>query len=171
MIPIVSIVGKSDVGKTTLVEKVVRELTSRGYAIATIKHDAHRFEIDHEGKDSWRHKHAGARMTIISSPEKIALVTDSEEDHSLNQLRERFVQGVDLIISEGYKRETHPKIEVHRKEAYTELLCREDDDNLVAIAGFPEDPPPQVPLFDLDDPGPLCDFIEETFLNKRRSDL
>ena len=165
MIPIVSIVGKSNVGKTTLLEKVVRELTSRGYAIGTIKHDAHSFEIDHEGKDSWRHKHAGARMTIISSPEKIALVTDSDHDHTLAQIRDRFIQGVDLIISEGYKREIHPKIEVYRKERSENVLCQEDD-NLVAIAGAPDDPPDWVPVFDLNDPMPLCDFIEERFLKR-----
>ncbi len=164
MIPIVSIVGKSNVGKTTLLEKVVRELTSRGHAIATIKHDAHRFEIDHEGKDSWRHKHAGARTTVISSADKIALVTDTKHDHTLDEIRERFIDGVDLIISEGYKRETHPKIEVYRKERSEELLCKEDD-NLVAIAGNPDPPPASVPIFDLNDPLPLCDFIEKKFLH------
>ena len=92
MIPIVSIVGKSDAGKTTLLEKVVRELRSRGWRIATVKHDAHSFEIDHEGKDSWRHRKAGACMTIISSPSKIAVVADTDHDYSLNEIRDRFVQ-------------------------------------------------------------------------------
>jgi len=101
MIPIVSIVGKSDSGKTTLLEKVVRELRSRGWRVATVKHDAHSFEIDHEGKDSWRHKQAGACMTIISSPSKIAVVTDTDHDHSLNEIRDRFVRDVDLIVTEG----------------------------------------------------------------------
>jgi molybdopterin-guanine dinucleotide biosynthesis protein B len=97
MIPIVSIVGKSDSGKTTLLEKVVGELRARGYRIATVKHDAHSFEIDHEGKDSWRHKQAGAALTVISSPEKVALVADADHDQSLAEIRERFVWGVDLI--------------------------------------------------------------------------
>lgn len=165
MIPILSIVGKSDVGKTTLLEKVVAELTSRGYRIATIKHDAHSFDIDHQGKDSWRHKQAGASLTIISSPAKLALVTDTDHDHSLAEIRDKFVRGVDLILTEGYKREVHPKIEVFRRELYSELLCREDD-NLVAVAGDPLDPPRDVPLFDLKSPGPLCDFIEERFLKR-----
>jgi molybdopterin-guanine dinucleotide biosynthesis adapter protein len=163
MVPIVCIVGKSDVGKTTLVEKVVKELTARGHRIATIKHDAHSFEIDREGKDSWRHKQAGATMTIISSPSKLALVADTDRDLSLSEIRERFIQGADLIITEGYKSESHPKIEVFRSELRREPLCGEDE-NLVAIAGDPPDPPKNVPVFDLDRPERLCDFIEERFL-------
>lgn len=166
MIPIVSIVGKSDAGKTTLLEKVVRELRSRGWRIATVKHDAHSFEIDHEGKDSWRHKQAGACMTIISSPSKIAVVADSDHDHSLNEIRDRFVRDADLIITEGYKRETHPKIEVFRSELRRELLSTEDD-MLIAIAGDHLSPPKGVPVFELNDPKQLCDFIEERFLTQR----
>jgi molybdopterin-guanine dinucleotide biosynthesis adapter protein len=167
MIPIVCLVGKSDVGKTTLLEKVVRELTSRGYKIATIKHDAHSFEIDHEGKDSWRHKKSGACMTVISSPTKLALVADTEKDHTLAEIRERFIRDADMILSEGYKRETHPKIEVFRSECYEELLCTADD-NLQAIAGDPRVAPANIPVFDLNDPRELCDFIERRFIKKGR---
>jgi molybdopterin-guanine dinucleotide biosynthesis adapter protein len=166
MIPIVSIVGKSDVGKTTLLEKLVQELRSRGYRIATIKHDAHSFEIDHPGKDSWRHKQAGAALTVISSPSKLALVMDTDRDLSLSEIRDRFITGVDLILSEGYKRETHPKIEVFRREHRSEMLCT-DDDNLVAVAGDPPVPPEHAPVFDLNLPDALCDFIEEKFLRGR----
>jgi len=163
MIPILSIVGKSDSGKTTLLEKIVRELKSRGYRVATIKHDAHSFEIDHPGKDSWRHKQAGADMTLISSPAKIAMVMDTDRDHDLAELREKFIRNVDIIITEGYKRETHPKIEVFRSEMRRDLLC-DGDDNLVAVAGDPPRVPDGVPLFNLNDPSGLCDFIEARFL-------
>jgi molybdopterin-guanine dinucleotide biosynthesis adapter protein len=166
MIPVVSIVGKSDSGKTTLLEKLIRTLTDRGFRIAVIKHDAHSFDIDHEGKDSWRHKRAGAAVTVISSPSKFAVVADTDHDHSLSELRDALIRDVDLILSEGYKRESHPKIEVYRAEMHRELLCREDD-NLVAIAGAPPNPPHNIPLFDLNDPGPICDFIEERFLKTR----
>ncbi|MCX5861546.1 MAG: molybdopterin-guanine dinucleotide biosynthesis protein B [Deltaproteobacteria bacterium] len=162
MIPIVSVVGKSDSGKTTLVEKIVRELTARGHLVATVKHDAHSFEIDHPGKDSWRHKQSGARMTVISSPSKLALVADTEHDYSLAEIRDAFISGVDIIISEGYKRESHPKIEVFRSEIHRELLCK-DDENLVAIAGDPPISPEDIPVFDLNDAGPLCDFLEKRF--------
>jgi molybdopterin-guanine dinucleotide biosynthesis adapter protein len=166
MIPIVSIVGKSNTGKTTFLEKVVKELMSRGYRIGTIKHDAHSFEIDHEGKDSWRHKQAGAAVTVISSPEKLALVQDTDRDYSLNDIREKFIRDVDIIITEGYKRERHPKIEVHRSELKRELLCV-GDDNLIAIAGDPENPPKGVPVVDLNDPSEVCDLIETLFLKPR----
>jgi molybdopterin-guanine dinucleotide biosynthesis adapter protein len=167
MIPIVCIVGKSDVGKTTLLEKIVPILVSRGYRVATVKHDAHSFEIDHEGKDSWRHKHAGATMSVISSPERVAVVADANHDHSLAELREKFVRDVDLMISEGYKRETHPKIEVFRSDHSTHMLCGEGD-NLIAVAGDPPQLPEGVPVFDLNDPVPLCDFLENRFLVKRQ---
>ena len=75
-IPIISVVGKANAGKTTLLEKVIAELTGRGYRVATIKHNIHGFEIDQEGKDSWRLKKAGARMTVISSPQRLALIED-----------------------------------------------------------------------------------------------
>jgi len=163
MIPIVSIVGKSDSGKTTLLEKLVKELASRGFRIGTIKHDAHTFEIDHEGKDSWRHKQAGASVTIISSPSKLALVADTDHDHTIFEIRALYMRGVDLIITEGYKRESYPKIEVFRREMHRELLCT-DDENLIAIAGNPSASPIGIPVFDLDDVQPLCDFVEQRFL-------
>ena len=165
MVPIVSVVGKSDSGKTTYLEKIVRELRSRGYRVGTIKHDAHSFEIDHEGKDSWRHKQAGAAVTVISSPGKVALVADADHDHTLDELREKFMTGVDIILTEGYKREKHPKIEVFRSALRRSLLCQADD-NLIAIAGDPPDPPEGVPVFPLDDPVPLCDFLERLYLGK-----
>jgi molybdopterin-guanine dinucleotide biosynthesis adapter protein len=167
MIPILSIVGKSDSGKTTLLEKLVKELRARGFRVATVKHDAHSFDIDHPGKDSWRHKQAGAHMTVISSPTKLAVVADTDHDFSLAEIRDRLVWGVDLLISEGYKRERHPKIEVFRSEHQEELLCRSDD-NLLAIAGDPAEPPAGIPVFDLDRPNELCDFIQERFLTGRR---
>ena len=83
MIPIVSIVGKSDSGKTTLIEKLLPELGRRGYRVATVKHDVHGFEVDREGKDSWRHKKAGAHTVVISSPLKVAVIRDVDHDAEL----------------------------------------------------------------------------------------
>src|SRR4030066_219431 len=108
MIPIVSIVGKSDSGKTTLIEKLLPELGRRGYRVATVKHDVHGFEVDREGKDSWRHKQAGAHTVIISSPQKVALIRDVEKDSTLDEIRGRWVQDVDLLLSEGYKKDGQP---------------------------------------------------------------
>ncbi|MGC8605107.1 MAG: molybdopterin-guanine dinucleotide biosynthesis protein B [Desulfomonilaceae bacterium] len=166
MIPVISIVGKSDSGKTTLLEKLIRELTDRGYRVGSIKHDAHSFEIDHEGKDSWRHKKAGAVLTLISSASKIAMVLDSDHDHSLNELRDKFIRDVDLVLAEGYKRENVPKIEVFRRVLRKEMLCYEDD-SLIAVAGDPPLVKKGTPVFDLNCPTDLADFIEQKFLTKK----
>ncbi|MBN1615533.1 MAG: molybdopterin-guanine dinucleotide biosynthesis protein B [Deltaproteobacteria bacterium] len=162
MIPVVSIVGKSSAGKTTLIEKIIPELVRRGYRVGTIKHDVHGFEIDHEGKDSWRHKHAGARSVVLSSPWKVALVEDVERDHEIAELRDRYLRDVDIILSEGYKRNPHPKIEVHRAALKEELLCGRAD-NLLAVA---TDEPlgVEVPSFGLDDASGIVDLIEKLFL-------
>jgi molybdopterin-guanine dinucleotide biosynthesis protein B len=104
MIPIISIVGKSNSGKTTLIEKLIPELNRRGYRVGTVKHDVHGFEVDKEGKDSWRHRKAGAYSTIISSPQQIALIRTMSYDAPLDEIRDRFIQDVDIIIAEGYKR-------------------------------------------------------------------
>jgi len=166
MIPIVSIVGKSDSGKTTLIEKLLPEMTRRGYRVATVKHDTHGFEVDREGKDSWRHKRAGAHTVVVSSPWKVALIRDVEKDLNLDEIRGRLVQDVDLILSEGYKKDVQPKIEIFRKEVHKELLCTQED-NLVAIVSN-QSFDIGVPCFDLDDMKGLADFIEKRFLKQER---
>src|SRR4030066_362844 len=166
MIPIISIVGKSDSGKTTLIEKLVPELTHRGYRVATVKHDVHGFEVDREGKDSWRHKQAGAHTVVISSPNKVALIRDVEKDLTLDEIREKLIQDVDLILSEGYKKDVQPKIEIFRKEKHKELLCTKED-NLIAIVSN-KTFKINVPCFDLEDMKGLADFIEKTFIRSKR---
>ena len=116
MPPIISIVGKSDSGKTTLIEKLIRELEQRGYRIGVIKHASHGFDIDREGKASWRHKAAGAETVVVASPGSVAMVKD-EPINSLDHLATYF-NGIDLILTEGYKNESKPKIEVFRAEKH-----------------------------------------------------
>lgn len=166
MIPILSIVGKSDSGKTTLIEKLINALKEDGYRIATIKHDVHGFEMDVEGKDSWRHKKAGAQVVIVSSPEKIALIKDVKEDKPLGKIKDEFIKDVDLVLTEGYKRENFPKIEVFRRESGKDLITSTEE-NLVAIVS---DTPFQkgVPCFHLDDIPSLAKFIKEKFLDTRK---
>ena len=166
MIPIISIVGKSDSGKTTLIEKLVPELTRRGYRVATVKHDVHGFEVDREGKDSWRHKQAGAHTVVISSPNKVALIRDVEKDLTLDEIRERWIQDVDLILSEGYKKDIQPKIEVFRKEKHKKLLCTKKD-NLVAIVSNQKFNV-GVPCFHLEDMKGLSNFIEKEFIKSKQ---
>jgi molybdopterin-guanine dinucleotide biosynthesis protein B len=166
MIPIISIVGKSDSGKTTLIEKLVPELTRRGYRVATVKHDVHGFEVDREGKDSWRHKQAGAHTVVISSPNKVALIRDVEKDFTLDEIREKLIQDVDLILSEGYKKDIQPKIEVFRKEKHKKLLCTKKD-NLVAIVSNQKFNV-GVPCFHLEDMKGLSNFIEKEFIKSKQ---
>ena len=162
MIPIVSIVGTSDSGKTTLIEKLLPELILRGYKVATVKHDVHGFDVDREGKDSWRHKQAGAHTVVISSPQKLALIRDVDHDADLPELRDKYIQDVDIILSEGFKRNSQPKIEVFRKERHRELLCTREDNLLAIASNQPFDI--GVPCFDLDDARGIVDLIEEKFL-------
>ncbi len=162
--PIVSIVGKSDAGKTTLLEKLVRELKARGYRIGTIKHDVHGFDIDHEGKDSWRHKQAGAWTVVISSPKKVAIIKDIEREETVDGLAKKYFSDVDIILTEGYKREDKSKIEIFRSQVHEKPLCTKDDHLVALVSDIPMDL--GVPRFQLDDTKPLADFVEQTFLTK-----
>jgi molybdopterin-guanine dinucleotide biosynthesis protein B len=161
-IPIVSIVGKSSAGKTTLLEKLIPELVKRGYRVATVKHDVHSFEIDHEGKDSWRHKKAGAHTTVISSPLRVALVEDVDHDQTLDEIRKEYIKRVDIILAEGYKGNPFPKIEVFRSELRRTPLCKKED-NLLAIASDIK-LDIGVPCLDINDFQSLVDLIENKFL-------
>lgn len=164
MIPVISIVGKSNSGKTTLLEKLIPELSERGYGIGTIKHDAHRFDIDIPGKDSWRHANAGAKTVVISSSEKIAMIKKINQENTLDELISLMGDDIDIVITEGYKSAGKPKIEVLRKERSNELICSEDE--LIAIAtDLPLDI--DVPVFEINDVKGIADFVEIKFLKKK----
>ena len=156
----ISIVGRSQSGKTTLIEKLIPALKHRGYKIGTIKHSHHIFDFDKTGKDSWRHKDAGAETVIIASPGKIAMVKNDYLG-SLDGLQ-RFFDDLDLIITEGYKKEDKPKIEVVRAARHADVLL-ENDKHLVAVVSDVE-LHLNVPVFDLEDVDRLADFIEEKYL-------
>ena len=168
--PIISVVGYSDAGKTTYLERLIHELVNRGIRVSAVKHDVHGFEMDTPGKDSYRLKHAGASMAIISSPKKVAVIADADHDMSLVEIRERFISNVDLIISEGYKRDIHPKIEVFRGGVKGEagegirekLLCGQGD-NLFAVVSDTV-VKTSVPVFDLEDAKGMALYIEKEIL-------
>ncbi len=126
MVPIVSIVGRSGSGKTTLLEKVISELKRRGYRVGVIKHDAHGFEIDHEGKDSWRHKKAGAVTVALSSPDKFAVIKDVKAEWGPERIISSYLSDVDVVVTEGFKQSDFPKIEVIRKANSVTPVCAKD---------------------------------------------
>ena len=163
MIPIVSIVGKSGSGKTTLLEQVIGRLTGKGHRVGTIKHDAHDFEIDYEGKDSWRHKQAGASTVVLASRNKVAVVKDVKKEWSLERLALAFADDHDIIITEGFKQSPFPKIEVIRKACSLKPLCSKDK-TLIAIATDIK-ARGKLPRFDINDIEGIADFIEERFLH------
>jgi len=117
MPPIVSVIGKSKSGKTTLIEKLVQELKSRGYRVATVKHIPQGISFDEPGKDSWRHLQAGSEVTAISSPEKMVVIKPVKQDSALDDVAHFLGEDYDIILTEGFKRGNAPKIEVHRKDA------------------------------------------------------
>jgi len=165
MIPIISIVGRSKSGKTTLIERLIPELIKRGYRVATIKHHGKDFQIDHEGKDSWRHKQAGAHTVVISSPQKVALIEDASQDLSLTELATRFIREADIIIAEGFKRDKHPKIEVYRKGIHPHPLAPELENVLAVVSDKPL--PLGIPCLDLNDINRIADVIEERVVLKQ----
>ena len=160
MTPIICIAGRSQTGKTTLIEKLIPILKERGYRIGTIKHSHHIFEMDKTGKDSWRHKDAGAETVIIASPGKIAMVKNDHEG-SLDSLVDYF-SDMDLVITEGYKGEKKPKIEVVRAARHQEALLAEDP-NLIAIV-TDINMSVNLPVFGMEDIEQLADFIEQNIL-------
>lgn len=161
----VSFVAKSGTGKTTMLEKVIMELKERGYRVGVVKHDAHRFNIDHPGKDSYRLTAAGADTMVIASPEKLAMVKQHAEPPSIEEILEIYFSDVDIVLTEGFKKSSMPKIELHRLERSKTLLCRGEahDPTLVAVAS---DEPLEldVPVFDLNNPAEVVDFIVERFI-------
>lgn len=161
-IEIISIVGKSNSGKTTLIEKLIPALERRGVRVGTIKHDAHRFDIDHPGKDTYRHFAAGARSVLIASGEKLALVKRLSGPVPLDELAERYIDDVDIIITEGYKSGDKPKVEVFRKEAHKEPLCGPGDNRVALVTDADVDA--DCPRFGLDDVEGVAEFIVEKYI-------
>jgi len=157
---IICIVGRSQSGKTTLIEKLIPALIRKGYRVGTIKHSHHIFDFDKSGKDSWRHKDAGAETVIIASPGKIAMVKNDHQG-TLESLQNYF-DDLDLVITEGYKGAHKPKIEVVRSARHNQALLL-DDPYLVGVVSD-VDLALDVPVFGLEDIGPLADFIEEKYL-------
>ena len=155
---VIGVCGFKNSGKTTLVEKLVRHLTGLGYKVSTVKHAHHDFDIDHEGRDSFRHRTAGATEVAVVSQQRVAIMHElrGDEPPSLDEILLKLLP-CDLVIVEGYKRDTHDKIEVRNLDLSHPNLAG-DDPTIVAVAanGKVE---ARVPVFDRDDVTALAQFI------------
>ncbi|MEW9808302.1 molybdopterin-guanine dinucleotide biosynthesis protein B [Mesorhizobium sp. ZMM04-5] len=157
------ITGWKNSGKTTLTERLVSELTRRGWKISTVKHAHHEFDIDREGADSFRHRQAGASEVAIVSSRRWALMHElrgAEQEPPLAAVLSRLAP-CDLVLVEGYKREGHAKIETRRVTAKDRAPLSADDNSIVAVAADHPAAGEQVPVFDIDAVSEIADFIEK----------
>lgn len=159
-VPVVSVVGNSGAGKTTFLEKLVRELKARGYRVATIKHDAHNFQMDQPGKDTYRLAEAGSDIVMISAAHKLALLEKVDEERSLDDLMAMVEDRVDIVLTEGYRRAAKAKIEVSRRAHGRELVAPPTD--LLALV-TDRQLDLGVAHFDLDDAPGVADLLERRF--------
>jgi molybdopterin-guanine dinucleotide biosynthesis protein B len=155
---VVSIVGKSNSGKTTLIEALIPALLRKGLKVGTIKHNTHGFTLDYKGKDSYRHQQAGAQPVALSAPEAFALVKQVAKELTVAEIITNYMFDLDIVLTEGYKEESWPKIEVVPPDE-TEILTK---DNLLAVVSWQKrtDLPQQV--FTLDNIDELAELILTT---------
>lgn len=160
---IFGLAGWSGSGKTTLVTRLVPELLRRGLTVSTLKHAHHAFDVDQPGKDSWRHREAGATEVMVSSANRWALMHEHRgaPEATLEELI-RHMTPVDLLLVEGFKDQPHPKLEVHRPALGKPLLCR-GNPHIVAVASDAPIAGLAVPLFALDDAAAIASFIVAHF--------
>jgi molybdopterin-guanine dinucleotide biosynthesis protein B len=156
---IIGLAGWSGSGKTTLMSKVIPRLVAGGLKVSTLKHAHHGFDVDQPGKDSYSHRMAGATEVLVGSSARYALVHElrGEGEPTLGMLV-RKLSPVDLVLVEGYKREPHPKLEVHRA-AVGKPLIQPDDPAIVAIASDVPLAQVSVPVVDIDDVGRIADIL------------
>jgi len=164
MPPIVSIVGKSKSGKTTLMEGLIRELKSRGCRVGTIKHTPQGMAFDVPDKDSWRHIQAGSEVTAISSPHQVVLIKPVTPALTLDEIARLIGEDCDIILAEGFKQGSAPKIEVHRREVGPPLSAVK---KLIAIA-TDEPLDTKTRQFSLQDIKGLADLLEKGFIKPQR---
>ena len=162
-LPIVSIVGKSQSGKTVLMEQLIAEFKRRGYKVAALKHSHGGMEIDHPGKDSWRFAQAGSDAVFVSSPDKLAFIKNLNHDLNIEEIMPILGPEFDLILAEGFRKSKTPKIEVHRKELGDDLLCSPEELSAIVTDGSLDIDIAQLPWGDT---VAVADFIEKNFVLK-----
>lgn len=166
-VPILCFVGRSNSGKTTLIERVIPELVRAGYKVATVKHAGHGFDLDTEGKDSWRHKQAGASAVVIISKSSLAMFADVSDHMNVEDVREHYLDSsYDLILAEGWRSEGYPKIVVVRDQIGEVPMSQ--DGLLAVVSNKAVDT--SVPLLDPDDVPAVAALIIRNFPKPQRDD-
>lgn len=168
MAPIVSVVGRTNVGKTTFLEALVRELRSRGHRIGVIKHSHHSVEMDPPGTDTRRLTDVGGEPVVLASVGRLWATRAVQGEASPEAVADLFLGDVDLVLTEGYKRGAHPKIEVWRQSVGGDPLCQ--DGELIARVGDPW-PSSSAPHFAMSDASGVAAFLEERYLQHRKQSL
>jgi molybdopterin-guanine dinucleotide biosynthesis protein B len=164
MPPVVSIVGKSKSGKTAIIERLVQELKSRGYRVATIKHSPLGTSFDKPGKDSWRHIQAGSEATVVSSPDNLVMVKPVSQDSTLEEIVRLLGEDYDIILCEGFKQGNAPKIEIHRKDAGA--LLKNIKKRIAIITD--EQLETKARQFSFEDNKSLADLLERGFIKPQK---
>jgi len=166
MPPILAVIGKKNCGKTTLIEKLIPELIELGYRVGTIKHHHGEISMDQPGKDTWRHKQAGAHAVVLSSPTGLGLVRDTSGEVPVPELVRHYLDDMDIVLTEGYKKEKLPKIEIFRSSVHSEPLA-EPGANLIAMVSDITTNA-DTPHFGLDETRSLARFVAEKILISSR---
>lgn len=169
--PIVSFAGYSGSGKTTLVEKIITLLTMQGYKVGAIKHDGHQFDIDKPGKDSWRMTQAGAAVTVITDNDKLAMIKQHDKAPTPETIISRYFSEMDIVIIEGWKRNSTNRIEVYRQALGREALCLTNGDkSFIAVATDSQIETP-LPQLDINNPQNVVDFITSQIMNLTKKNI
>ena len=151
------VIGWKNSGKTSLMERLVAEISGRGFSVSTVKHVHHAVDLDHPGKDTFRHRQAGAREVVLASADRLAIMVEHRgPEPELPAVLDRLAP-VDLVLVEGYKRDAHPKVEVWREETGHPLI--QPGDPLVRAVATDAVLRLPVPVLDLNDTGAVADFI------------
>jgi len=164
MIPVIAFVGNSGSGKTTLMENVIRELVAAGVRVAAVKHHLKELDVDREGKDSWRHKRAGACAVAVVTPAGVAAIRSENGEPDLNEVVERYLHDADVVLAEGYKTGIVPSIVVARK-GVAEIDLSEVKKPVAVVADH--DPGSgELPSFSFEDHAALAKFIKENYVDE-----
>ena len=162
MPPVLAIIGKKNCGKTTLIEKLIPEFINLSFRIGTIKHHHGAIDMDRPGKDTWRHKQAGAHTVVLSSPAGLGIIRDIPGEIPVTELADLYFSDMDLVLIEGYKKETLPKIEIFRSAVHAEPLS-DPGETLLAIVSDVE-VRRDIPRFSLSETRQLAEFLVERVL-------